>query len=108
MTIAHCLSDSLQLLRDNGWQQGYGQESRCILQAVCKTALAESSWTADNPAVPVFNFSCVALARIVGRPIVELVSWNDSPGRTWAEVEAVFQQAIASADIEQKRLDALA
>jgi len=61
----------------------------CLVGSTAAERSAVLSWAADD-----------VLHRVLGRP---LVCWNDEPGRTQADVLALFDHAISLAEAEAQR-----
>ena len=82
---ARILIDALELLRRDGWCQRRGknpQGQRCILGAIYDTDRAFHFELMQNQ--PQGGFHPVAI-------------FNDDPARTFAEIEAWFEERIAAA-----------
>lgn len=92
MTVVEDLEFGLARLRANGWTQGTyvsGATGRCCAVGALYRQHVDTdslSWLAlatgeDNPQGPAFNEGVV-------------VGWNDTEGRTFEEVEALYLRAI--------------
>ena len=96
--IADILDRAADLIEPEGaWTQmdwGNREDCFCMLGAVAYAAGIDpdSPWS-GNPACE----ARVPLTEVIGVPIFELTEWNDTPGRTQAEVVAKLREAAAKA-----------
>lgn len=82
MSVRQDLTGTLDLLRKDGWCQGsfgfYDSEPHCLLGALSKSMDGSSALRAVKQEIAP----------------MEMVVWNDTPGRTFEEVEALLQRVI--------------
>lgn len=91
--ITPLLRAALALLRENGWCQGRSQNEAgqfCSNGAIMEANKREGGYYDGVGALHRMN-EVLGLSGIDGD---SLVGWNDTPGRTWAEVEDAFVRAI--------------
>jgi len=98
---------ALQRLETTGWCQGPFMAGRsCALVAICETRRAHAD--AYRPPEPrrLEEFrspedhlwaAVVELDGSVDPRARRIPEWNDAPGRTWVEVQAVFRRAVVLA-----------
>jgi hypothetical protein len=93
LTVAEVLRRARVQLAENGWCQGEyvdGHGRRCMVGAIMEVV---EPWT------PVFRKVERALEEVLPEP-EDVPAFNDTPGRTYAEVDAAFEKAIALAEKE--------
>lgn len=103
MTTAEVLRKALELLGPNGehWCQGrYFDGDKACMQGATRVAAQELSQRTEA-----FLHIAKCTERLMevlptceGNPIAR---WNDAPERTWPEVKAAFEKAIALAEATQ-------
>jgi hypothetical protein len=84
---ARILIDALELLRRDGWCQNRGKNHRghrCILGAI---------YDIDRP----FHQQLLVPSHAGADTIISIIEFNDAPKRTFAEIEAWFEERIAAA-----------
>lgn len=98
--VVEVLQAALAHLRENGWRQrSFGDYGKpCCTVGAFIYSSNKHRFTYQGYVDRAVSF----VSRAVGGPsqIVEpfLYHWNDVPGRTFAEVEAAFERAIALAE----------
>lgn len=107
-TAANVLRGALAELRrplnadGNGWAQGQfgsGDRCKCAVGAINEVMDEDYSARADARAREAL---CDAIGAVVGTygPGATIINWNDTPGRTFSEVEAAFERAIELAEAD--------
>ena len=87
--ISQTLTEARATLIEKGWCQDFAETEDG------KMCLAQSAWKYETEA-DVWTLLYTALG---GK---SLVTWNDTPGRTFEEVLAVYDKAIATALREER------
>lgn len=105
---ANVLRDSLNRLRSHGWTQGEvtSRTGECCIMGAITYDYDASLWvTIDPDTGGAIDATAKALREMHGLVLSPgeyagrlIASFNDTPGRTFAEVEAVLERAIEIAE----------
>lgn len=107
ITAADVLRSALAELRrslnedGNGWAQGQfggGDRCKCALGAINITS--DDMGCTEHSEAGARKALCDAIGAEVGTygPGATIINWNDTPGRTFPEVESAFERAIELAE----------
>ena len=106
--VAEVVRTARAVLRDGaGWVQGTyggfdlvngGEPVYCVMGAL-RVAVGGDPWTVTKAAEPTYDAARLAVWEVVHEQypdyLQSVMTWNDRPGRTWEEVAAVLDKAIA-------------
>ncbi|SIL99928.1 Uncharacterised protein [Mycobacteroides abscessus subsp. abscessus] len=111
ITAADVLRSALVELRrplnedGNGWAQhqfGSGDRCKCAIGAIESAVITLTGDDAPHAQAPYFEARSILAQTITGADDDprdwSIISWNDYPNRTFAEVETVFERAIELAE----------
>lgn len=86
--VRECARRAAEILREDGWCQGVSRDERgahCAAGAVWEACPGPGGY-------PVRLLTQIRLGRVIG---TQVVSWNDTPGRTAEEVIAALGRVAA-------------